>query len=146
MKINPYNLSKAPRPRVDFVGARGKSLTQQHFKSDCDINAMIRRALTGDGSALRKGVYGDFRNLPESLHDAQNRMAFANSMWNDLPDNVRATVGSPEALLKQIDAKLASDLKKTDVKPSPKENEKETVTEVNPSASPSMDAAHADNT
>lgn len=82
----------------------GETLTQKQFAPSCDINCMIQRFLSGDPSAIRRGKFGDFTGLPESLHDACNKVATANSIWENLPETLRATYGSPEALLAALDA------------------------------------------
>lgn len=87
----------------------GESLTQQEYKADCDVNTMIRRAIAGDSTVFRHPVYMDVLNAPDSGMDVANRLADARTIWHDMPDNVRATYGSPEALLAAIDRQIEAE-------------------------------------
>ena len=91
------------------------SLTQQEYRSDCDVNNMIRRAISGDLSVIRKPVYLDVLGAPDNAHDVANRIAEANTIWHDMPDRIRQTYGSPEALLEAIDREVADNKSKQDV-------------------------------
>ena len=81
------------------------SLAQPQFQADCDINVMIRRALAGDVSVLARGGYNnvDVSDAPESFHEALNKATSADSLWQSLPEQVRATFGSADRLLRAIE-------------------------------------------
>ena len=65
--------------------------TQQHQKDECDINLIIQRH-TPEQIALmatqNEGQYGDATSV--DYHAAQNIIANANSMFNDLPSEIRS--------------------------------------------------------
>lgn len=87
------------------------SLCQSHFQRDTDVNDMIRRALIGDRSVFRSMRYCDASDAPSDFHDAQSRIALARSAWEDLPDKIKVTFGSPEAFLAAYDKASADDAK-----------------------------------
>ena len=64
--------------------------TQQHQKDECDINLIIKRH-TPEQIALmatqNEGQYGDATSI--DYHAAQNIIANANTMFNDLPSEIR---------------------------------------------------------
>ncbi|MBT6757513.1 MAG: hypothetical protein HOA84_04205 [Candidatus Jacksonbacteria bacterium] len=64
--------------------------TQQHQKDECDINLIIKRH-TPEQIALmatqNEGQYGDATSV--DYHAAQNIIANANTMFNDLPSEIR---------------------------------------------------------
>lgn len=70
------------------------SLTQQHFKDECDINYIMRRYReTGFlvdplKSATAKPQFGDFSTAFD-FHEAQNVIAKANEAFAALPSEVR---------------------------------------------------------
>lgn len=88
------------RKGVEF---NAPSLTQSQFQRDCDINVMIRRALTGDISAIVNGKMIDASDAPESFHDSLNIMAKADTAWEEMPDSVRRTYGNKEAFILAFD-------------------------------------------
>lgn len=90
------------RPKVVFTSP---SLCQRQFAADTDVNVLIQRCLSGDASSLAQGrpSYVDASNSPDSFHDAMNKVARSNSLWESIPEQVRATYGSPEGLLNAIE-------------------------------------------
>ena len=73
----------------------GPSLTQQHFKDECDINAIIaRHDTTGlwsnsvDLVKARQPLFDDFSVLPDFM-DAQNFLNEAGDLFNALPSGIR---------------------------------------------------------
>ncbi len=65
--------------------------TKQSFKNSTDINKILHKAQkTGVISHLAKhqAFYGDFESF--DFHDAQNTLARAGTMFNELPSEVRS--------------------------------------------------------
>lgn len=89
--------------RTKGVTFDAPSLTQSQFQRDCDINVMIRRALAGDINAIVKGNVVDASNAPESLHEAFDVLARANTAWEELPAAVRHAYGNKERFVKAYD-------------------------------------------
>ena len=73
--------------------------TQQHQKDECDINLIIKRH-TPEQIALmatqNEGQYGDATSV--DYHAAQNIIANANTMFNDLPSEIRNQFHNDPAL------------------------------------------------
>ena len=105
---------KPPRV-IKFV--EGVTMTQQHFKDECDINNIIRRyapdiddispvqvrsLLAQDPqfiSASGTGTYGDFSSL-EDLQVSKNKQIESFALFAKLPVDVRAHFGhNPEIFL-----------------------------------------------
>lgn len=91
-----YNAPKSP-----IADSSNPSLTQQEFKESCDINNILAKfsvqaqALGVDPSQLMpqdQGTYGDFSNL-DDFQTAQNKIAFLNDQFSNLPSNVRRIFG-----------------------------------------------------
>lgn len=94
-----YTRYKAPKSPV--ADSSQPSLTQQEFKESCDINNILAKfavqaqALGVDPSQLMpqdQGTYGDFSNL-DDFQTAQNKIAFLNDQFSNLPSNVRRKFG-----------------------------------------------------
>lgn len=94
-----YTRYKAPKSPV--ADSSKPSLTQQEFKESCDINNILAKfavqaqALGVDPSQLMpqdQGSYGDFSNL-DDFQTAQNKLAFLNDQFSNLPSNVRRKFG-----------------------------------------------------
>nr|UXQ88134.1 MAG: internal scaffolding protein [Microvirus sp.] len=65
-------------------------MTKQSFKDECDINCIMAKfQKTGalNHYASRSPEYGDA--TPVALHDAQNIVANANTMFEELPSSIR---------------------------------------------------------
>ena len=91
-----YNAPKSP-----IADSSKPSLTQQEFKESCDINNILAKfsvqaqALGVDPSQLMpqdQGTYGDFSNL-DDFQTAQNKIAFLNDQFSNLPSDVRRKFG-----------------------------------------------------
>lgn len=81
----------------------GDSLTQQHFKDDCDVNKIIDRyTRTGVVPAelvqQSEGVYGDFSNVGDFLA-AQQSVANARQAFEALPSSIRRRFNDDPAQL-----------------------------------------------
>lgn len=94
-----YTRYKAPKSPV--ADSSKPSLTQQEFKESCDINNILAKfavqaqALGVEPSLLMpqdQGTYGDFSNL-DDFQTAQNKIAFLNDQFSNLPSNVRRKFG-----------------------------------------------------
>lgn len=94
-----YTRYKAPKSPV--ADSSKPSLTQQEFKESCDINNILAKfsvqaqALGVEPSQLMpqdQGTYGDFSNL-DDFQTAQNKIAFLNDQFSNLPSNVRRKFG-----------------------------------------------------
>lgn len=94
-----YTRYKAPKSPV--ADSSKPSLTQQEFKESCDINNILAKfavqaqALGVEPSKLMpqdQGTYGDFSNL-DDFQTAQNKIAFLNDQFSNLPSNVRRKFG-----------------------------------------------------
>lgn len=91
-----YNAPKSP-----IADSSKPSLTQQEFKESCDINNILAKfsvqaqALGVEPSQLMpqdQGTYGDFSNL-DDFQTAQNKIAFLNDQFSNLPSDVRRKFG-----------------------------------------------------
>lgn len=94
-----YTRYKAPKSPV--ADSSKPSLTQQEFKESCDINNILAkfsvqaRALGVEPSQLMpqdQGTYCDFSNL-DDFQTAQNKIAFLNDQFSNLPSDVRRKFG-----------------------------------------------------
>lgn len=67
------------------------TMTQQHFKDDCDVNVIVNRFLkTGQFPPVDpKAMYGDFLDAPESYRDALDQVIAAEEQFMELPAKVR---------------------------------------------------------
>lgn len=88
-------------PKSPVADSSKPSLTQQEFKESCDINNILAKfsvqaqALGVDPSQLMpqdQGTYGDFSNL-DDFQTAQNKIAFLNDQFSNLPSSVRRKFG-----------------------------------------------------
>jgi hypothetical protein len=91
-----YNPPKSP-----IADSSKPSLTQQEFKESCDINNILAKfsvqaqALGVELSQLMpqdQGSYGDFSQL-DDFQTAQNKIAFLNDQFSNLPSDVRRKFG-----------------------------------------------------
>ena len=83
----------------------GPSMTQQHFKDECDINVIIARHDTtglwcapGDLANVRQPLFDDFSIVPDFM-DAQNFIIKAGELFDALPSRVRKRFDNSPALL-----------------------------------------------
>lgn len=88
-------------PKSPIADSSKPSLTQQEFKESCDINNILAKfsvqaqALGVSISQLMpqdQGTYGDFSNL-DDFQTAQNKIAFLNDQFSNLPSDVRRKFG-----------------------------------------------------
>lgn len=69
-----------------------KSRTHQSFKAECDVNNIMKKyERTGilEHRNTFQGQYGDFTNVPNDFHEAQNAVIAAEEMFMTLPAKVR---------------------------------------------------------
>ena len=94
-----YTRYKAPKSPI--ADSSKPSLTQQEFKESCDINNILAKfsvqaqALGVSVSQLMpqdQGTYGDFSQL-DDFQTAQNKIAFLNDQFSNLPSSVRRHFG-----------------------------------------------------
>ncbi|WNK12908.1 MAG: internal scaffolding protein [Microvirus sp.] len=81
----------------------GKSLTQQQFKDECDVNSIMRRYMqTGviTHTDSRSGVYADITELPASYQEALDVVRYANEAFMQLDAQVRNKFNNdPQAMI-----------------------------------------------
>lgn len=67
------------------------SMTEQHFKDECDINTIISQYnKTGVmPSGTRQPLFGDFADFPQDLQSSQAFFDDAHERFMSLPSNVR---------------------------------------------------------
>lgn len=98
--------TKRKRPRVYYKDTGGPSLTKQAFKDECDINKIVERhaangtldEFLGDAQASRPGTGIDLYDYP-NFDEAMNAVAMANSLFQELPANIRERFGNNPAKL-----------------------------------------------
>ena len=113
--------------------------TQQHQKDECDINLIIKRH-TPEQIALmatqNEGQYGDATSV--DYHAAQNIIANANTMFNDLPSELRNQFNNDPASFLDFTSNEANHAEMREMgimEPLPKVNNydsESTVSEANP--------------
>jgi len=119
---------------ISFDLQEGK--TKQSFKDECNINAIVKKyRRTGQMPGVREnGIYSD--NSSMDLFDAQLIVAKSNTMFNELPSEVRNKFGNnPVKFLEyaenpanqegMIELGLAKRIPKTDPEPSQKTQKEE---------------------
>lgn len=83
-----YNANEFDKP---VSVCQSPSMTQQHFKDECDINSIVKKyAVTGqvDSNIIRQGTYADVSEIP----DYQAALAIvqdADERFMSLPAEVR---------------------------------------------------------
>lgn len=83
---NAYERSS--KPGITF---EKPSLTQQHFKDECDINLIIKRFTKNDlalMAMMSDMQYGDY-STPVDFHEAMNIVIRAQEQFEALPSSVR---------------------------------------------------------
>lgn len=81
--------------RKGDIGNFEKTMTQQSFAAEVDVNEIVKRAqrtgLLGDPVAManRQAIFGDFSEIG-SYHDAMNRVVAAQGAFMQLPAEVRS--------------------------------------------------------
>lgn len=92
-----YDMNKAGDESA--VECKDRSLAQQHFAEECDINTIVKRfGLTGElPSDLKAPTYGDFVGISD-FHSAMNAIAKANEAFDEMPADIRARFNNDPAL------------------------------------------------
>lgn len=85
-------------PAVEF---ELPSMTEQHFKDECDINNIIEKAkVTGVlPSGSREPLFGDFEKFPKNLQERFDMYNEANERFLHLPSELRKRFGNNPANL-----------------------------------------------
>jgi phage internal scaffolding protein len=91
-----------PPPQVS-VKFEDKSLTQQHFKEECDINNIMRRYMNGEAVMVPNSepIFGDF-SMDFDFQTAQNTLIDATNRFMMLSSEVRERFGNDPAKLLQF--------------------------------------------
>lgn len=90
-----------PPPEVELEFEK-PSLTQQHFKDECDINHIVatyqETGIMPQGN--REPLFGDFAGIPSSFMESQNLFKEAQDKFYSLPSDLRKMLdNSPQKLL-----------------------------------------------
>lgn len=90
-----------PSPSIEFEHA---SMTDRSFKDECDINTIVRRAVTqGLPQPDKEAVYADLANMPKDLQESYEYMQKAEDQFMTLPSELRYEFGNdPLALISAI--------------------------------------------
>lgn len=92
------------RIRVQTINNE-KSMTQQQYKDECDINnIMAKYATTGEftSKTSKQGMYGDFSQITD-YQDMLDTILYAQNAFNTLPAEVRKKFGNdPGSLLNYL--------------------------------------------
>lgn len=94
-----------PSIGIDFTDV--KSLTQQQFKEDADINVIVERfARTGvlvDPATIGSRVadFPAYHGLSD-YHELQTNIAEANEMFFDLPSHIRERLGNDPSVMLDV--------------------------------------------
>lgn len=92
---SPYGGYESKGISFDPKDPLSKSMTQQHFAEDVEINAIVERfnrtGILGDPAAIdaRRAVFGDFSNR-EEYHLVLNKLNLAVDAFMALPADVRS--------------------------------------------------------
>lgn len=87
---NHFSPSEKTKSYGDAFKSPNRKPAQQQFKQDADINSIMRKFQRGEALNHVKVYQGEYGIAsPLDLHQAQNLIARANSMFADLPSNVR---------------------------------------------------------
>lgn len=97
----PYNYDMMEASDASGLKCLDKSLTQQSFAEEVDINTIVRRFnLTGEvPEGYVAPSYGDFTGITD-YHSAMNAVAKAGEAFDELPAQIRARFhNDPQELL-----------------------------------------------
>lgn len=91
----------SPPPEVELEFTK-PSLTQQHFKDECDINHIVatyqETGIMPQGE--RQPLFGDFAGIPTSFQESQSLFKEAQDKFYALPSDFRKMLdNSPQKLL-----------------------------------------------
>lgn len=86
-----YNYDTNAAGDDDAIACKDKSLTQQQYAEEADINTLVRKFhLTGQlPTNVRMPEYGDFLNTFD-YHSAMNAITEANQAFNAMPASIRS--------------------------------------------------------
>lgn len=109
------------RPADAGVTVRGESMTQQHFKDDCDVNRILEKYLrlgvwTSDpraASLARQPVFGDF-SIGSDFREVQEKFVEADRRFMTLSPKIRERFGNDP--LKLLDFLASSENREEAVK------------------------------
>ena len=89
-----------PPPQVGLEFTE-PSMTEQHFKDECDINNIVATyQQTGVlPSGDRQPLFGDFADFPQDLMSAQHYFDEAKDRFMQLDANIRKEFGNNPAML-----------------------------------------------
>ena len=78
---------------IDLVES-GKENTDdmiQSFAESCDINIILKRVANGETELLqqRKGMFGDFTNMPKTYAEVLQLQIDSNNLFNSLPIEIK---------------------------------------------------------
>lgn len=83
-------------PSIDF--SNSPSMTQQHFKDECDINNIVATyQQTGVLPQRSDALYGDFTGLPDNPIDAKRIFDEAQEKFLQLPSDFRKQLNNSPA-------------------------------------------------
>lgn len=97
------------RKKVVLSCDPAKDRTQQSFKSECDLNNIVKRIQQSGfvplnyQESFRRQVYGDFSGVPASLEVAYQMVQNASDFFAGLPAVIRARFSGPGALVAWLD-------------------------------------------
>ena len=108
---SPYNYDRDAVSKATGLKCQDKSLTQQQFKDETDINVIVERfGVTGLlPQAMHMPSYDDFTQVVD-YHTAMNAMRAAEDSFNALPANIRERFRNDPQLLVEFcsdDANIA---------------------------------------
>lgn len=79
-----------PPAKVSIDFSDTVSMTQQHFKDECDVNTIVKRfQQTGVLPNVDGALYGDFTSFPDNPLDAQKMLVEASDNFLKLPSGFR---------------------------------------------------------
>lgn len=93
--------------RVGDVECKEKTMTQQSFANEVDVNQIVARALKtgilGDPLSIqrRQEIFGDFSEIG-SYQDALNRVINAQKAFDELPADIRSRFNNEPGLLMEF--------------------------------------------
>lgn len=93
-----FNTRYAPpkSPSIDFSDS--PSMTQQHFKDECDINNIVSTyQQTGVLPQRTDALYGDFTGIPDNPLDAKKVFDEAQEKFLQLPSDFRKMLDNSPA-------------------------------------------------
>lgn len=90
------------KPR-DGIKITEPSMTQQHFKAECDINNIVKGSVSqviNGVAGAREPIFGDFTEVPKSYQEYCNRVVEARENFMLLDSGIRRRFNNdPHALI-----------------------------------------------